>query len=93
MGQHAAAVREGSQPVADTVLDRVISSYTPTLQALAQARRGCERPGRTLAVPAAPGPQLPDEAVHIAGAFQLGGRRTCHRHPVAGQRAAGSRRG
>ena len=73
VGQHAAAVREGSQPVADTVLDRVISSYTPTLQALAQARRGRPGPGRTLAVPAAPGPQLPDEAVHIAGALQLAG--------------------
>jgi CHAT domain len=73
VGQHAAAVREGSHPVADTVLDRVISSYTPTLQALAQARRGCAGRGRTLAVPAVPGPQLPDEAVHIAGAFQLAG--------------------
>jgi len=73
VGQHAAAGSGDGQPVPDTVLDRVISSYTPTLQALAQARRDGGRVGRRLAVPAAPGPQLPDEAVHIAGAFQLAG--------------------
>ncbi len=73
VGQHAAAGSGDGQPVADTVLDRVISSYTPTLQALARARRDGGRAGRRLAVPAAPGPQLPDEVVHIAGAFQLAG--------------------
>jgi hypothetical protein len=52
-----AAGHHGPSPGADTVLDRVISSYTPTIRALAHARRGSpgEESALVVAVPDAPG--------------------------------------
>jgi hypothetical protein len=52
-----AAGHHGPPAGADTVLDRVISSYTPTIRALAHARRGSpgEEAALIVAVPDAPG--------------------------------------
>jgi hypothetical protein len=58
---HAAGYHDGT-PGADTVMDRVISSYTPTIRALAHARRA----GDGHAVPSAlvvSVPDAPDSAV------------------------------
>ena len=66
---HAAGrYNESGHPIGDGVLDRVVSSYTPTLQALREAQRGADRaPGYdsilVVALPETPGrPSLGDVA-------------------------------
>ncbi|WP_344204085.1 CHAT domain-containing protein [Nonomuraea bangladeshensis] len=67
---HAAGHHAGPGDPGRTVLDRVVSSYTPTIRALHHARHrdatpSAEPPGRTLvvAVPAAPG--VPGRLAHV----------------------------
>lgn len=65
-----------------SVLDRAISSYTPTVRALTRARSQLTRPlpGQTMsrppivALPQASGPRaVPDDAARMASSFQLAG--------------------
>ncbi|MGW4128867.1 CHAT domain-containing protein [Amycolatopsis japonica] len=47
---HAAGLHEDSEPFAHTVLDRVVSSYAPTLRSVVRAQRGSAAPDESGAI-------------------------------------------
>jgi tetratricopeptide (TPR) repeat protein len=90
---HAAGLPGAGPERPDSALDRVVSSYTPSIRALVRERRG-SRNGRVtaviVAVPAAPGvdelPAVAAEARQVAGncpgALLLEGPQACHEEVV-----------